>query len=140
MKLERPSVKPDQLPALGRQRTVGELGDGGDIRDVPPKAEQEERHGHPEDAVQPDEKQRRDSHQEKAGDLARTAADPIDQSTDDEHERVHADDVQADDGEDIGLVVAVVDDHVATQVHHGDHAAEARDRSDERGEHARSRR
>ena len=47
--------------------------------------------------------------------------------------------MQADHGEDIGLVVAVVDDDVAAQVHHRDHAAEARDRSDERGEHARPR-
>ena len=55
------------------------------------------------------EEEDRDGHQQQPGDLAGTAADPVDERADDEHEGVHADDVQADHGEDIGLVVAVVD-------------------------------
>ena len=38
------------------------------------------------------------------------AADAIDELTDDEHEPEHPDDVEADDGEDVGLLVVVPDD------------------------------
>ena len=61
------------------------------------------------------------------------AADPVDQLADHQHERVHADDVQADHGEDVGLLVVVAHHDVAGQVHHAGHHGEAR----KRGEHRR---
>ena len=51
---------------------------------------------------------------------------------DDEHEPEHPDDVEADDGEDVGLLVVVADDDVAGQVHHAGHHREARERGDAR--------
>ena len=122
MKLESWSVRPISLPALGRKRPVGELRDGRDVGDVPAEPEQEERHGHPGDALEPGEPERRERHQQQAGDLARPAAELVDQLADHEHERVHADDVEADHGEHVRLVVPVVDHEVAGQVHHRDHA------------------
>ena len=55
------------------------------------------------------------------------AADPVDEVADDEHEPVHADDVDADDREDVAVLVAVADGDVAGEVHHADHHREARD-------------
>ena len=50
-------------------------------------------------------------------------SDAVDELADDEHEPVHPDDVEADDGEDVGLLVVVADDDVARQVHHARHHA-----------------
>ena len=47
----------------------------------------------------------------------RPPPDPVDERPDDEHERVHADDVEADHGEDVGLCVVMADDDVPGQVH-----------------------
>ena len=60
----------------------------------------------------------------------------VDEPADHEHERVHPDDVEADHGEDVRLVVPVVDHQVAGQVHHRDHHGEAGDRGNERRQHA----
>src|SRR4026209_2328491 len=54
------------------------------------------------------------------------ATDTIDELTDDEHEPEHPDDVEADDGEDVGLLVVVPDDDVAAQVHNAGHHCQAR--------------
>ena len=52
---------------------------------------------------------------------------------------IHAEHVRADDREDVALgVMVVVDDHVAGQVHHRDHHAEAGERGDHRRDHARA--
>ena len=68
-------------------------------------------------------------HHREAADQRRWAPDLVDQRADDEHQRVHAQDVRADDREHGALVVVVVlDDDVAAQVHHRDHHAEARER------------
>ena len=48
----------------------------------------------------------------------RVPADAVDQVADDEDEPVHADDVSADDREDVAVVVAVADGDVAGEVHH----------------------
>ena len=53
------------------------------------------------------------------------AADPVDQLADHQHERVYPDDVQADHGEDVGLLVVVAHHDVAGQVHHARHHGEA---------------
>ena len=61
----------------------------------------------------------RDAHDDRPPTSAGRAPDPVDQVADDEHERVHADDVRADDREDVVLRWwCVVDDDVAGQVHH----------------------
>ncbi len=64
--------------------------------------------------------------------------DAVDELTDDENEAEHPDDVHADDGEDVGLLVVVPDDDVAAQVHHAGHDRQARDRRDDGGRNARS--
>ena len=68
--------------------------------------------------------------------IERRAADAVDQVARDEHEAVHADDVRADDREDVAVRVAVADGDVAGEVHHADHHGEARDRREHRGRHA----
>ena len=62
--------------------------------------------------------------------------DAIDELTHDEHEPEHPDDVDADDGEDVGLRVVVPDDHVAAEIHHAGHHRQARNRSYDCGRNA----
>ena len=65
-------------------------------------------------------------------------AEAVDHVADDEHEAVHAEDVDADHREDVVLVVAAAERDVAGEVHHRRHDREARDDRDERGEDARA--
>ena len=72
------------------------------------------------------------------GDEAAPAAEAVDHVADDEHERVHPEDVGADHREHVALVVAAPDGDVAGEVHHARHHREARDDREHRGRDARA--
>ena len=126
----------DEPTALDRGRVGHELRGGRDVREVPAEPEEEERDRHPGDRLGEGEHHRRHGHDRESPEKRGPPSSAIHERSDDEHERVHADDVQADDGEDVGLRVVVADDDVPREVHHTGHDGEARDCGDHRRRHA----
>ena len=79
-----------------------------------------------ENAREPGQADAREPHQHEPAVQRLAPADAVDRRPDEEDQRVHAEDVRADDREDVLLgVVVVLDDDVAREIHHRDHHGEA---------------
>src|SRR6185437_6258551 len=77
----------------------------------------------------------RHGHEQQAHYERPSGSEPVDEVADDEHEAVHADDVDADHREHVVLVVAAAHGDVAGEIHDSGHHREAGDCSHERGDH-----
>ena len=116
-----------EAAALDGFREGDELRRGGDVGHAPAQSEQEEGERHPGNLDHPREHHGRDRHDHETSDERTVPTDAVDELADDEDEPEHPDDVKADDGEDVGLLVVVADHDVAGEVHDAGHHGEARD-------------